>query len=85
MKQAGWLVSVVVLCLIAAGSALAGPVWATGDPVTREKALAKILEAAFPDASAARPTTGRELFLAALGSKAFEHAEVGCFDLYAYR
>jgi len=85
MKQAGMLVLVVALCMAGAGPALAGPVRATGDPVTREKALAKILEAAFPDPSAARPTTGRELFLAALGSKAFEHAEVGCFDLYAYR
>ena len=56
-----------------------------GDPISRDEALKTILEAAFPDPAVTRPETGRELFLAAVGSKAFEHAEVGPFDLHAYR
>jgi len=65
------------------GLALAGA--GSGDPPSRDQALADILAAAFPDPGAARPQTGRELFLAAVGSKAFEQAQVGPFDLYAYR
>jgi hypothetical protein len=80
MKTSGVILAVVVL-----GWAAARPVMAAGDPVTREKALADVLATAFPDPSAPRPQTGRELFLAVLRSKAFEHAEVGPFDLYAYR
>ena len=56
-----------------------------GDPVTRDEALKTVLDAAFPDPATARPETGRELFLAALGSKVFEQAQVGPFDLYAYK
>lgn len=56
-----------------------------GDPLTRDQALKSLLDAAFPDPATARPETGRELFLAALSSKVFEQAQVGPFDLYAYR
>ena len=56
-----------------------------GDPPTRDEALKTLLDAAFPDPATPRPETGRELFLAAVGSEAFEHAQVGPFDLHAYR
>src|SRR5262245_13347113 len=56
-----------------------------GDPITREEALQTILDASFPADGPARPETGRELFLAALQSKAFESAQVGPFDLHAYK
>ncbi|HZL99178.1 MAG TPA: hypothetical protein VFD43_02905, partial [Planctomycetota bacterium] len=58
---------------------------AAGDPPARDEALQTILSSAFPDADAPRPDTGRELFLAALGSESFERAQAGPFDLYAYR
>ena len=79
MRTSGVILAVVALCLAAR------PVMAAGDPVTREKALADILGTAFPDPSSPKPQTGRELFLAVLGGKDFEHAAVGPFDLYAYR
>lgn len=75
----------LLACLLLASVVL--PAWpASADgALTRDEALQKLLSAAFPDDSVKPPETGRELFLAVVGSKAFEHAQAGPFDLYAYR